>query len=101
LFYLFTNNSNNFVLGTKYGILKQLNVRSQFSLCAEKFITLSDVPDVDICLRKASESQPLGNGHGFFKCTCQQKCITKWCICLKNNLFCNSKCHSKSSCTNK
>ncbi|XP_060873867.1 KRAB-A domain-containing protein 2-like [Metopolophium dirhodum] len=88
-------------LGTKYGILKQLYARSQFSLCTEKFITLSDVPDVDICLRKASESQSLGNGQGFFKCTCQQKCTTKRCICLKNNLLCNSKCHPKSSCTNK
>ncbi|CAI6355308.1 unnamed protein product [Macrosiphum euphorbiae] len=37
-------------LGTKYGILKQLYARSQFSLCTEKFITLRDVPDVDICL---------------------------------------------------
>ncbi|XP_025196654.1 uncharacterized protein LOC112595603 [Melanaphis sacchari] len=88
-------------LGTKYGILKQHYARSQFSLCTEKFITLSDVPDVDICLRKASESQSLGNGQGFFKCTCQQKCTTKRCICLKNNLLCNSKCHPKSSCTNK
>eukprot|EP00102_Acyrthosiphon_pisum_P010571 XP_008178926.1 PREDICTED: KRAB-A domain-containing protein 2-like [Acyrthosiphon pisum] len=43
-------------LGTKYGILKQIYARSQFNLCTEKFITLSDVPDVDICLRKASES---------------------------------------------
>ncbi|XP_022160133.1 KRAB-A domain-containing protein 2-like [Myzus persicae] len=88
-------------LGTKYGTLKQLYARSQFSLCIEKFITLSDVPDGDICLRKASESQSLGNGQGFFKCTCQQKCTTKRCICLKNNLLCNSKCHPKSSCTNK
>ncbi|XP_008178928.1 uncharacterized protein LOC100574778 [Acyrthosiphon pisum] len=43
-------------LGTKYGVLKQIYARSSFNLCTEKFITLSDVPDVDICLRKASES---------------------------------------------
>ncbi|CAI6370289.1 unnamed protein product, partial [Macrosiphum euphorbiae] len=36
--------------------------RSQFSLCTEKFITLSDVPDVDICLRKASHQLVMDKG---------------------------------------
>ncbi|KAE9538217.1 hypothetical protein AGLY_006189 [Aphis glycines] len=52
---------------------KVLNEKSQFSLCTEKFITLSDVPGEDICLRRASESQALNNGQRFFKCTYQQK----------------------------
>ncbi|KAF0767502.1 KRAB-A domain-containing protein 2-like [Aphis craccivora] len=49
---LFTNKK-------KIGILKQFYARSQFSLCAEKLITLSDVPDEDICRQKASKSQSL------------------------------------------
>jgi hypothetical protein len=49
-------NNSTFMLKEKYDLLiseeivKQLYARLQFSLCAEKFITLSDVPDVDICL---------------------------------------------------
>jgi hypothetical protein len=66
-------NNSTFLLKEKYDfliseeIVKQLYARSQFSFCAEQFITLCDIPNVDICLRMAYESQSLGNGHGFFK----------------------------------
>ncbi|KAF0752737.1 KRAB-A domain-containing protein 2-like, partial [Aphis craccivora] len=72
-------------------ILKQIYARSQFSLCTEKFIILfilSDFPVEDICLKKVSKSQLLGNGQAFFKCTCQQKRYTKYCkLCLKKRFF--------------
>ncbi|KAF0769357.1 KRAB-A domain-containing protein 2-like [Aphis craccivora] len=49
---------------------------------------LSDVPGKNTCHRKVFESQSLGNGQEFFKCTCQQKFTTKQCICLKM-VLCN------------
>lgn len=60
---------------------------SQHNICANKFIDSSDVPEEDICFRKAPGFQSLGNGQVIFKCTCQLKSTTERCICLKITNF--------------
>eukprot|EP00102_Acyrthosiphon_pisum_P023247 XP_016660457.1 PREDICTED: KRAB-A domain-containing protein 2-like [Acyrthosiphon pisum] len=88
-------------LGCKSGILKQLYARSQFTTCSENLISLSDIPqEKEISLRSAATEQSIGNGQGFFKCTCITKCTTNRCICRKNGVLCNSKCHHNQACTN-
>ena len=90
-----------FKLGTSSGELKQLYVRSQFMLCHEKFLTPEDVPSAPVSLRAVASSQAVGNGQGFVRCSCTQKCSTKRCLCRRKGVLCNSKCHGTSTCTNK
>lgn len=96
------NTHNMFQLGTKEGILQRWYVRSQFSVCNERLVNIEDVPlNKTIPLRTIATVQSLGKGQGFRKCYCQQKCITKRCICIRNNVKCNSKCHNSTTCKNK
>lgn len=90
-----------FKLGTSSGILKQLYARSQFSLCHEKFLKLEDIPTNVISLRSVASAQSLGDGQGFTRCHCTQKCRSKRCLCVKKGLLCNSKCHGSNTCCNK
>ena len=92
---------NNTLIFKIIGILKQLYARSQFTTCSENLISLSDIPqEKQISLRSAATEQSIGNGQGFFKCTCITKCSTNRCVCRKNGVLCNSKCHQNQSCTN-
>jgi len=50
------------------------------------------------CLAKKSRCE--GSGQGFLRCLCTKKCVTKRCLCFKNRILCNSKCHSSSPCCN-
>jgi hypothetical protein len=91
-------------LGTKSGRLEQLYARSQFSLCAEKFINEADVPGTTISLRSAARQQSLeagGHGQGYVRCNCLKGCAANNCSCRRKGLLCNSKCHSSTSCSNK
>ncbi|CAI6348633.1 unnamed protein product [Macrosiphum euphorbiae] len=72
-------------LGCKSGILKQLY--APMYLKKNKFL-------YDLQL----QNNQIGNGQGFFKCTCITKCTTNRCICRKNGVL--SKCHQNQLCTN-
>lgn len=96
------NKENNmYKLGTKYGILEQRYIRSQFTVCAEKLIDIDEVPDKEISLRTSAIEQSSSTGGGFLKCNCQRKCTTKQCTCLRKKVLCNSKCHNSKTCKNK
>ncbi|KAK7605083.1 hypothetical protein V9T40_006941 [Parthenolecanium corni] len=90
-------------LGTREGIINSLYARSQFALSHEQFVQLDEVPitSATISLRSVASSQATGNGQGFVRCHCMQKCINKRCLCVKNGIKCNSKCHGSNSCCNK
>jgi hypothetical protein len=63
-------------LGTKFGMLKQLYARIEFTILKEKFINLKSVLDNEISLISASLSQSLTGGQGFSRCFCTRKCST-------------------------
>ncbi|KAK7601006.1 hypothetical protein V9T40_008447 [Parthenolecanium corni] len=90
-------------LGTREGIINSLYARSQFALSHKQFVQLDEVPitSATISLRSVASSQATGNGQGFVRCHCMQKCINKRCLCVKNGIKCNSKCHGSNSCCNK
>ena len=89
-------------VGTTQGVLKQLYVRSQFSVCKRPLLALEDIPlNKQISLRSAATQQSTGTGQGFVKCNCKTKCQSKKCFCVKKNVLCNSKCHSSTDCCNK
>jgi len=82
-------------LGTIHGILKQAYSRNQFSPVKEKFISDEDVPkDKEVSLRTAAKEDSMGTGQGFFRCNCKTGCESGRCKCKKENVLCNSKCHS-------
>lgn len=88
-------------VGTKWGVLKQHYSRNQLFPTDANFISISEVPESVISLRKAANSESLTGGQGFVKCNCKTKCNDKKCKCRKMNLLCNSKCHISLSCLNK
>ncbi|XP_050499952.1 KRAB-A domain-containing protein 2-like [Diabrotica virgifera virgifera] len=89
-------------IGTRDGVLKQLYARSQFNTCPVNIIKEDEIPmEKTLTLRTVATTQSTGSGQGFFKCSCNKKCQTKKCYCIKNNVLCNSKCHKALSCCNK
>lgn len=88
-------------IGTKHGSLKSLYSRGQFELCAENFLNMVEVPDVEISLREAATSASVGTGQGFSKCACAGTCDTRRCKCYAGKMLCNSKCHGGRMCKNK
>ncbi|KAF0702605.1 KRAB-A domain-containing protein 2-like, partial [Aphis craccivora] len=85
-------------LESKAGTLNQLFTRNQFTLCDEKCISISDVPNTTTSIRQAVAQLSLSGGQGFLRCDCQQKCTTKKCKCRQSNLLCNSRCHNSATC---
>ncbi len=92
-----------FRLGTRFGLLKTLFLRSMFQLCTDSgFIALDDVPlDKEISTREAATKESVGGGQGFSRCDCKSNCLNMRCKCRKENRLCNSKCHKSSACCNK
>lgn len=93
--------NNMYKLGTKYGILEHHYLRSQFVVCTEKLINIKEVPKKAISLRTSAITESSHSGLTFTKCNCQTKCVTKQCVCLRNNRLCHSKCHNSKTCKNK
>ncbi|KAL4135920.1 hypothetical protein QTP88_007501 [Uroleucon formosanum] len=52
-------------------------------------------------LREIANVQSFSGGRGFKKCLCKNKCLTNKCKCKSGGIFCNSKCHPNSNCSNK
>lgn len=98
---ILANNDGFYRIGTRDGTLKNLLVRSQFDVCKENIINISEVGSKEVGIRTLATSQSLGSGQGFKKCACKNKCQSKKCNCVKNNVLCNSKCHNSLSCCNK
>lgn len=92
-------------IGTRHGIIKDWQARTDLGLCKTKLLTLNDVPaDTSLALREAATMQSRNGGQGFKKCNCQpakNHCQTRRCSCFKAKVQCNSRCHFKSSCSNK
>ena len=88
-------------MGTKHGLLKGWYPRTEVGV-ERKFMTPEDVPkQVTLTLREAASQQSMSGGQGFKKCNCKGGCKTKKYSCFKNNILCNSRCHSNLVCTNK
>ena len=88
-------------LRCRSGILDSYYSRNQFAPTTEKMLQTAAVPqDKTVSLRQAAGLESMGGTQGFFKCNCTGKCITKQCKCVRENRKCNSRCHSRRSCSN-
>ena len=94
------NSSGFYKVGTKERVLKRLYARNEFTNANTNFITVADVPSTTLTLRAASAAIS-GSEQNFVHCNCKRNCTDKKCKCRANNILCNSKCHSNSSCKNK
>jgi len=88
-------------MGTKNGTLRQLYARSKFTIRQKKLLNLNEIPAEELALRSVASQQSIGSGQGFTKCTCKTRYQNKKCLCVKNKILCNSRCHSNLTCCNK
>lgn len=96
------NNYGLYKLGTKHGVLHPMYARNQFTVCAEKFLSIEEVPrEKTVSLRQVAKADSMGTGQGFKHCSCKKECDSARCACFKANLLCNSKCHAERMCKNK
>lgn len=87
-----------FKLATKDGYLNSFYARNQFETLPTKYLILGDVNTGETrALRTAANLQSTGGGQGFAKCGCNKACQNNSCKCLKNKVFCNSRCHGKAA----
>ena len=96
--------TDQYRIAVKAGILKGLYSRNQFDLCSQRLLTLNDVcQEKSVSLRSAVTAESASGGQGFTKCNCNgaKKCQTNRCKCFKAKLLCNSKCHGSINCCNK
>ncbi|KAG1685702.1 KRAB-A domain-containing protein 2 [Nymphon striatum] len=97
------SDSEQYFIACPAGVLNGKYSRNQFDLCPQKFLTLSDIKtDITVSLRSAVGIESQSGGQGFVKCNCSgtSRCKTNRCKCFKNNLKCNSRCHSSLNCSN-
>lgn len=89
-------------LGTKHGILNNFYSRKDFVIIKETFVSIQDVPNINLDLRRAASEASFFGGQGVILCNCKSMCATNSCGCRKKGLNCNSRCHSRNnSCINK
>jgi hypothetical protein len=96
----------NYRLAAKGGVLRNVYPRSELILENDATPELRGLADALtnwrtmrlLSVREALAIISPTGGQGFFKCNCQGKCDDRKCKCKKNNLKCNSRCHTKSSC---
>ena len=87
-----------FKLATKDGYLNSFYARNQFETLPTKHLMISDVNTGETrALRTAANAQSTGGGQGFSKCGCNKACQNNSCKCMKNKVFCNSRCHGKAA----
>lgn len=85
-------------LATKQGYLNSFYARNQFETLPTKYLMVADVNTGETrALRTAANEQSNGGGQGFSKCGCNKACQNDSCKCLKNKVFCNSRCHGKAA----
>ena len=91
---------DNYKLRTKEGRLAQLYTRNQFVICEEKFLSVADVPNIEISLQTCARYTSISGGQGYTQCICKERCNTNKCSCKRREKLCNSKCHSSLPCMN-
>ena len=95
--------NDNYKIAVKAGVLKGVYSRSQFDVCPQSLLSVSQLnTDTEVSLRTAVSSESKCGGQGFQKCNCGPKqCKNNRCKCFKFKVKCNSRCHSSLSCANK
>lgn len=90
-------------LGCKNGIIKGWFGSENLSKAGTSFISLDEVnKEKQLSIREAVGLTT--GGQGFLKCSCKpgkKQCNSAKCICKKNGVLCNSRCHQSLGCINK
>lgn len=86
-------------IGTSSGILRNWVPRNAISPTPYSF--QGEVPSIKKSMRELAILASQFGGQGYKKCHCKGRCDTNRCLCKKNHLLCNSRCHSSTTCLNK
>ena len=95
--------TDQYKIAVKAGILSGLYSRNQFDLCPERLLNTDDInTEKIVSLRSAVIFQSSSGGQGFTRCNCTgaKKCSSRRCKCRKAGLQCNARCHSSLYCCN-
>lgn len=90
-------NDTKYKVGTRAGIIKNWLERNSFECKKFKGLKPEDIPKQEYGIREIVRLLSIGSGQGFQRCTCKGGCDNNRCKCFKNNLKCNSSCHSGST----
>ena len=100
-----TVKNKKYSVATAAGLLKNWLSRNQVQEVPTNNLKLDDIDlQKKLSIREAVAHHSLFNGQGYKKCNCstsKTQCRTNRCTCFKNNLQCNSRCHTSSTCANK
>lgn len=89
------NENDKYEIGTRAGVISNWLERNSFEPVKFKGLTIQDVPNKKASLREIVRDLSVGDGQGKKKCSCKTGCKNKKCACFKNNMKCNSACHSE------
>ena len=59
------------------------------------------ITEEEVTVREAANKQSMSGGHGYLRCSCTTKCVSKRCKCRRMGHLCNSRCHGSNPCENK
>lgn len=71
----------NYKLGTTKGKLQYYYSIIQITICKKMFVSVDEVPDIQLSLREVAWLFLNLGGQGYDRCTCGQKCETRRCKC--------------------
>lgn len=94
------NENKKYKIGTKAGIIQTWLERNCFESINYKGLEKENIPEIELSIREIIKILSVGSGQGFQRCSCKTECNNKRCKCFKNNMKCNSSCHSNKSCAN-
>ena len=85
----------NYELVCEAGVIDRWLPQNCFQL-ASAHIDFPINENVKVAIRSAVTTLSEGGGQGFLKCGANCKYTKKACLCKRNNVLCNSRCHNKS-----
>ena len=85
-------------IGTRAGIIIGTLARNQNKFVKFSGFKAGNVLAENYIVRELVRG--ICGGQEYVQCHCPMNCLTKRCSCLKNDLPCNSACHSHKSCDN-
>ncbi|KAF2892637.1 hypothetical protein ILUMI_13536 [Ignelater luminosus] len=88
-------------LGTSTEMLKKLYASNEFQPSQTTTLAFLDIPFDEKFSFRTVAAKESNSAQGLLRCNCRKQCGDKKCKCVLNQMKCNSKCHSSTSCLNK
>ena len=81
-------------IGTTAGCIDKHFSLGQVEKCAQNLLKQENIPDRVLRLRSAVAEESVATGQSFIQCNCKIGCHGGRCKCRKQEILCNSRCHT-------